>query len=157
MTERVGEGAGTIRVLHVDDEPDFAEMAAASLEREDERFVVDTATSAGSGLDRLNETDFDCVVSDYDMPGENGIEFLKAVRDNVPDLPFILFTGKGSEEVASEAISAGVTDYLQKGTGTDQYTVLANRVTNAVEKWRAEREAERTRTRLEAIAVLNRC
>lgn len=68
------------------------------------------------------------------MPGMNGIEFLESVRAIDEDLPFILFTGKGSEEVASEAISAGVTDYLQKQSGTDQYTILANRITNATSR-----------------------
>ncbi|MFB6206231.1 MAG: response regulator, partial [Haloglomus sp.] len=129
-----------IRVLHVDDEPDFADMAAAFVGREDDRFDTETATSASEGLDRLSSNDFDCVVSDYDMPGQNGIEFLEAVREEHGDLPFILYTGKGSEEVASDAISAGVTDYLQKESGTGQYPVLANRIRNAVEKSRAQTE-----------------
>ena len=133
----------TFRVLHVDDEPDFADTAAAFLEREDERFAVGTATSAGGGLDLLSSGRVDCVVSDYDMPERNGIEFLETVREEYPDLPFVLFTGKGSEEVASEAISAGVSDYLQKTGGTDQYAVLANRIANLVEKYRAERARER--------------
>jgi PAS domain S-box-containing protein len=127
-----------VRVLHVDDEPGFAETAATFLEREDDEFVVDTETSASEGLDRLTESDFDCIVSDYDMPEQNGIEFLKQVRREYPELPFILFTGKGSEEIASKAISAGVTDYLQKKTGTDQYTVLANRITNAVGHYQSQ-------------------
>ncbi|WP_246989527.1 PAS domain S-box protein [Halorientalis marina] len=135
----------------MDDEPDFAELAGTFLQREDERFKVETATSADRGLDHLANTHVDCIVSDYDMPGVNGLEFLKTVRENHPDLPFILFTGKGSEEIASEAISAGVTDYLQKGSGTEQYTLLANRIRNVTEKWRAQREAEQTRSRLEAI------
>jgi len=135
-----------IRVLYVDDEPDFAEMAATFLEREDDRFEIETATSASEGLDRLAEDDFQCVVSDYDMPGQNGIEFLEAVRENRPALPFVLHTGKGSEEVASEAISAGVTDYLQKGCGTDRYALLANRIVNAIEHYLAEQEADWHRT-----------
>ncbi|MFA1611754.1 hybrid sensor histidine kinase/response regulator [Halobellus rubicundus] len=122
-----------VRVLHVDDEPDFADLAATFLEREDERFEIETATSAAEGVDRLAGGDFDCVVSDYDMPGRNGIEFLEEVRAEHPDLPFILFTGKGSEEVASDAISAGVTDYLQKESGTDQYQLLAKRIRDAIE------------------------
>ena len=130
-----------IRVLHVDDEPGFAETSAAVLE-DDEPFVVETATSASEGLERLTDEEFDCVVSDYDMPGRNGIEFLEAVRDVDPDLPFVLFTGKGSEEIASEAITAGVTDYLQKETGTEQYAILANRVANAVDRFRAKREVD---------------
>jgi len=135
----------TIRVLHVDDEPDFADMAATFLEREDDRFEVVTAPDAHGGLARLADEAFDCVVSDYDMPGETGIEFLDAVREEYPDLPFLLYTGKGSEEVASDAISAGVTDYLQKGRSTEQYELLANRIGNAVEQYRASRVVERQR------------
>ncbi|MFB6069142.1 MAG: PAS domain S-box protein [Halobacterium sp.] len=123
-----------IRVLHVEDDPDFASLAATYLEREDDRFDVTTEHDPRDALDRLADERFDCVVSDYDLPEMDGIEFLEAVREDYPDLPFVLFTGKGSEEVASDAISAGATDYLQKGTGTDQYTVLANRVLNAVEQ-----------------------
>jgi DNA-binding NtrC family response regulator len=126
--------AEEIRVLHVDDEPEFAELVASYLERSERRLSVETATSASEGFDRLADTRFDCVVSDYDMPGRSGIEFLEAVQDEHPDLPFILYTGKGSEDVASEAISAGVTDYLQKRPGPDQYTLLANRIRNAVEQ-----------------------
>jgi PAS domain S-box-containing protein len=138
---------GPIRVLHVDDEPGFAETAAAFLEREDDRFEVETATGVAEGMDRLDETDPDCIVSDYDMPGRDGIEFLEAVRERRPDLPFVLFTGRGSEEIASRAISAGVTEYLQKGGGTDQYTVLANRIENSVRAFRAETAANRTEER----------
>ncbi len=137
-----------ISILHVDDEPDFAEAAATFLERENEQFVIETATSASEGLDCLTEHDIDCVVSDYDMPSQTGIEFLTAVREQYDDLPFILYTGKGSEEIASQAISAGVTGYLQKETGTGQYAVLANRITNAVEQYRAQRELEASQKRL---------
>ena len=131
----------SIHVLHVDDESDVAELAAEFLEREDERLAVDTATSASDGLDRLTDTDYDCIVSDYDMPRQDGIDFLEAVRERHPELPFILYTGKGTEAIASEAITAGVTDYLQKESGTDQYTVLANRVTNVIEQYRSTQRA----------------
>ncbi|MFB6130138.1 MAG: PAS domain-containing protein [Salinigranum sp.] len=140
-----------IRVLHVDDETDFAELTAAFLERADAAFDVETAGSADEAERRLAARPFDCVVSDYDMPGENGIEFLESVREEHPDLPFVLFTGKGSEEVASDAISAGVTDYLQKERGTDQYAVLANRIANAVEHHRSRRMVERSERRLREI------
>ncbi len=134
-----------VQVLHVDDEPDFAELVATFLQREDERLDVETATSVEDGLALLSETDIDCVVSDYELPGRNGIEFLEAVRESHPNMPFILYTGKGSEEVASEAISAGVDDYLQKAAGTEQYTLLANRISNAVAQHRSRQEAARTR------------
>jgi len=127
----------SIHVLHVDDDPELVEMAAEMVEREREQFDVETAPSASEGVEQLAETSFDCIVSDFQMPGMDGIEFLEAVREDSPDLPFILYTGKGSEAVASDAIAAGVTDYLQKGTGTEQYELLANRIENAVEQYRA--------------------
>jgi len=145
------DGLEPIRVLHVDDDPDFVELAATFLERTDDRFVVETATSVDEGLDRLTETDVDCVVSDYEMSDRDGIEFLEAVREDHDTLPFILFTGKGSESVASEAISAGVTDYLRKRTGVEQYDLLANRIENAVDATRSHSLlTERTR-RLETL------
>ena len=65
-----------------------------------------------------------------------------------PELPFILFTGKGSEEVASEAISTGVTDYLRKGTSTERYELLCNRIRNAVERYYADRRLRQSRRRI---------
>ncbi|PSQ59360.1 MAG: hypothetical protein BRD23_04610 [Halobacteriales archaeon SW_9_67_25] len=140
-----------IRVLHVDDDPAFADLTATALEREREGFAVETAASAADGLERLGKEDYDCIVSDYDMPRTDGIDFLAAVREEYPDCPFILYTGKGSEEVASDAISAGVTDYLRKGSGTDQYELLANRITNAVSQVRAERQLEEQRQRFRIL------
>ena len=139
-----------IRVLHVDDDPAFAEMTATYLERESDQFTVETATGVAEGLDRLTE-EVDCVVSDYDVPGANGLEFLQTVREEFPDLPFVLFTGKGSEEVASDAISAGVTDYLQKEPGSDQFVVLANRVANAVTQARAKCRLREERQRFQIL------
>jgi PAS domain S-box-containing protein len=66
-------------------------------------------------------------------------------------MPFVLFTGKGSEEVASRAISAGVTDYIQKSGESQTYQMLANRIENAVEARRARVEADRTRRFLEKV------
>jgi PAS domain S-box-containing protein len=140
---------GSIRVLHVDDEPNFAELTATYLQREDESFDVTVETNASDGLDRLSEQAVDCIVSDYQMPGLDGLEFLERVREKYPDLPFVLFTGEGSEGIASAAIAAGATDYLRKTSGTEQYEVLANRIRNAVDQYRANDRAanlERVRT-----------
>ena len=142
------DASESIRVLHVDDEPGFAAVAADCLERESGRLAVETATGADEGIAHLCEHRVDCIVSDYDMPGENGIEFLERIRETDPNLPFVLFTGKGSEEIASDAISAGVTEYLQKETGTGQYAVLANRIENAVEQYRTKHEIEASQKRL---------
>ncbi|NGM70764.1 PAS domain S-box protein [Natronolimnobius sp. AArcel1] len=149
-----------IETLHVDDDRALVEMVATFLERESSQITVTTETSAESGLQILEEKEIDCIISDYDMPGLNGLEFLERVRSDHPDLPFILFTGKGDEEIASDAISAGVTDYLQKKGGTDQYTVLANRVENVVGKYRAEKEVihgfQALETAQEGIGIIDK-
>ncbi|WP_276278875.1 PAS domain-containing protein [Halorussus caseinilyticus] len=131
-----------IRVLLVDDDSAIADLTATYLQRANDRIETVVETDPDDALAHVVGGEVDCVVSDYEMPEMDGLEFLDRVREAAPYLPFVLFTGKGSEEIASEAISAGVTDYLQKGTGTDQYAVLANRVENAVAQYRAEREAE---------------
>lgn len=127
-----------IRVLHVDDKQNFRDLVGSFLEREDDRIEVQTASSPGEALDMLVEQTVDCIISDYEMPRTDGIEFLKTVRSAYPRLPFILFTGKGSEQIASEAISAGVTDYLHKQNNTEQYKLLCKRIENAVTRRRAQ-------------------
>jgi PAS domain S-box-containing protein len=141
----------TVKVLHVDDDSLFTDVAAELLKREDDRIEMVCETNVSDALHRLEKDQIDCIVSDYDMPGRNGIEFLETVRERYTKLPFILFTGKGSEEVASEAISAGVSEYLQKESATEQYMILGNRITNAVEKYRTERELSETNQALQTI------
>lgn len=144
-------GDEDITVLLVDDEPDVAATTSEYLEHEESRLVVETAGTASEGLDRLGDGGVDCIVSDFEMPGRDGIQFLETVRNRGYDLPFILFTGKGSEEVAADAISVGATDYLQKAPGNEQYTILANRVVQAVERRRADAAAEAATERLATV------
>ena len=125
-------------VLHVDDDPQVGELVEMYLERINDYFNVVPKTSAVAALDFLRTEQVDCIVSDYDMPNTDGLEFLELVREQYQGIPFILFTGKGSEEIASEAIASGVTDYMQKGGRSDTYDVLANRIENAVEQHRTE-------------------
>lgn len=141
--------ANTIRLLHTEDDGPFAELVETFLHRELADVTVHHAVNPVEGVEILADSPIDCIVSDYDMPQINGIEFLESVRDDHPELPFILFTGKGSEEVAGEAISAGVTDYLQKEGGTGQFTVLANRIKNAVERHQALQQIDLSHRALE--------
>ena len=141
----------SIRILHVDDDPKFRDMTAKFLRQESSQFDFVGESHGTDARERVMDTgeEIDCVVSDYALPGMSGVELLEAVRDEYPDLPFVLFTGKGSEAVARDALRAGATDYLQKRSGTEQYDLLANRVRNAVEQSRTNRrvaELERVRT-----------
>lgn len=152
-------GIDRITILTVDDDPAFGELVSTYLERLDDRFDVRTAESPMAALRIVEEEHVDCVVSDFDMPEFDGLELLESVRSKDADLPFILFTGKGSEEIASRAISAGVTDYLQKGSGTEQYEILANRIRNAVSETEANRQMDRAFEAIDAaqegIALLD--
>ena len=143
--------AASDRVLVVDDEPGAADLAATYLERLLDGIETTTASSPEAAMERLRDHPVDCVVSDHDMPGATGLDLLADVRSEIGDLPFILFTGKGSEEIASEAISAGVTDYLQKGGGADGYEMLANRVSNALSRQRAEADLRAINCKVTAI------
>ncbi|WP_066418647.1 GAF domain-containing protein [Halorubrum aethiopicum] len=149
MDERATDGREV--VLVVDDEPGAADLVATYLERLLDGIETIAVTSPGAALDRLRERPIDCVVSDHDMPESTGLELLETVRSEIGELPFLLFTGKGSEEIASEAISAGVTDYLQKGGGADQYEMLANRVDNALCRRQAESDLQEVNRKVTAI------
>ncbi|WP_439028442.1 ATP-binding protein [Haloarchaeobius sp. DT45] len=126
---------GPIRVLHVDDEPAFLDLTTKFLERELPNVAVRSVRSVSAALESFDEFQPNCVVSDYRMPDAHGLELLDSVRERDPTIPFVLFTGRGSEQVASDAISAGVTDYLQKGSGTEQFELLANRIQKAAEAY----------------------
>ena len=139
-----------IDVLHVDDDPSVLDLTEAYLERELDAVAVTSVTDPGAALERLEADSFDCVVSDYDMPPMDGLEFFDALRDRHRRLPFVLYTGKGSEEIASQALNAGVTGYFQKG-GPEQLRRLANRVDQAVEEYRTKEIAERYSTVIEAL------
>lgn len=142
-----------ISVLVVDDDPDLLDLTATFLERERDEFVVEAEQDTQEALDRLEETPPDVIVSDYDMPQMNGLEFLEVVREQHGMIPFILFTGKGSEQIASKAISSGVTDYLQKGTDTSQYSLLANRIKNAFEKHEATKRLEQSQRKFSKLVM----
>ena len=142
---------GTSRVLVVDDDEAFATLTRTFLTRIDDSLLIDIQTDPTAVVEQLQTSSYDCVVSDYDMPTQNGLQLLSSIRSIDDHLPFILFTGKGSEEIASKAVSKGVTDYLQKKGSTDQYTVLANRIQNVIEQRRSTQALEASERRYRTL------
>ncbi|MFA5347172.1 MAG: PAS domain S-box protein [Methanoregula sp.] len=129
-----------ISLLYVDDEPDLLDLCKLFLEREGE-FSVITVTSAEKAVGILEEGRIEAIISDYQMPLMDGIEFLKQVRKKFKDIPFILFTGKGREEVAIEAFDNGADFYLQKGGDPRaQFGELSHKIRQAIRRKKAEEE-----------------
>jgi len=134
-----------IRVLHVDDDAGFLKTAKQILEMQG-AFEVDTASSVEEALGKVKEKTFDVIVSDYQMPEKDGLDFLKELRDGGNNIPFIIFTGKSREEVAVKALNLGADRYINKIGGPETvYTELAHDIRQTVKKRRAEimlRESE---------------
>ena len=122
-----------IRLLHVDDEEFQLEALKGFLNLVDPLIYIVSLSSPSEALRLLEHEYFDCVVTDFRMPEMNGIEFSKKIRSK-KNLPIILYTGQGSEEVAEAAFKAGVNDYIKKEMDPRHYHILAKKVRDAVEK-----------------------
>ena len=126
-----------IKILHVDDEGSHLEFTKIFLEELDEGVVVDSATNPEEALKLQEKNSYDCIVSDYKMLSMDGIELAQRVRRS-SNVPFILYTGQGSEEVAEQAFEAGIDDYLRKESDPSHYQILAKRVRQNVDKYRTD-------------------
>ena len=137
-------GKTTIRVLHVDDEAGFLKVAKQCLEMQS-LFQVETASSVEEAMEKMKKKTFDVIVSDYVMPGKDGLEFLKELRDSGNDVPFIIFTGRGREEIAIKALNLGADRYISKGGDPETvYGELAHGIRQTVKINRAEKMLRRS-------------
>lgn len=131
------ENKKPIRILHVDDEGSHLEFTKIFLEEVDQEIVVDSASTPEEAIELQEKNSYDCIISDYKMLSMDGIELAQKVRER-SNVPFILYTGQGSEEVAQYAFETGIDDYLKKESEPSHYQILAKRVRQNVDKYRAE-------------------
>ena len=122
-----------IRVLHVDDDLDLLILSSKMLKYIEPTLHVDHTTSPERILENIES--YDCIVSDYQMPKMNGIELAQKIREK-SDIPFIIYTGQGSEDIATKAFNVGANDYIEKDFEISHYEDLAKIIINAVEKHR---------------------
>ena len=120
-----------LRVLHVDDDDCFLKVSKRILEMEG-KIKVETATTVYEAFEKLKQFHYDVVVSDYEMPGKNGLQFLEELKKSTQNPPFILFTGNGQEEVAAKALNLGAFSYFDKyGDPENVYPELASTIEQA--------------------------
>lgn len=132
-------------LLLVDDDEDFLALARHMLGRM-ARYRIDTYRSARDALEDDRLSSYDAIVSDYLIPGMDGIAFLTAVREQQGVIPFILLTGRGCEDVAIRAINGGADGYLQKIDNPDLlFSDLDSRILQAIRRKQSDdalRESE---------------
>jgi PAS domain S-box-containing protein len=141
-----------IRVLHVDDDLCLLKIAKQCLEMEG-RIQVDMVVSVDEALVKLQKERYDIVVSDYLMPEKDGLDFLKILRSSGNTVPFIMFTGKGREEVAIKALNLGANQYLNKVGETETvYTELAFSIKELVKTRKAEEKLRESEEKFRTLA-----
>jgi len=140
-----------MKVLHVDDDLDCLKVAEQCLEMQG-RFRVDTVRSAEEAMEKMKKETYDVIISDYQMPGKNGLEFLKELREKGNNTPFIIFTGKDRKEVAIKALNFGADGYFNKhGDPETVYGELAHGIRQAIERKKAEMKIWEREERLRAV------
>jgi two-component system NtrC family sensor kinase len=127
-------GTNVIRVLQVDDDHTILDVSKQIL-LDMGKFEIDSVTSVDDAIKKLSIERYDVVISDYKMSGKNGLDFLREIKEQQNDISFILFTGKGREEVAVEALNLGADSYINKnGSPETVYGELADALTKTVER-----------------------
>lgn len=142
-----------MNILLIDDEDSILDISSLFLKK---YFgdVITTVNSPTEAVNLIQNFKFDVIVSDYEMPEINGIQLLKIIRTNNNYTPFIIFTGKGREDVVIEALNNGASFYLQKGGDPAiLYYELSNMINQATSRQKAERDLSSSQQKLQGIVL----
>ncbi len=103
-----------LRILHLEDDPDYADLVKSLLDAEGFRANVNLVSDQAAFEKALEQRDFDLILADYLLPAYNGIQALKLAHQECPDVPFLLVSGTIGEPAAIESLKCGATDYVLK-------------------------------------------
>lgn len=130
------------RILHVDDEIFESQLFAFQVEKLYPEWQIEWVHSVRDALEVMKSKEFDCIVSDYQMPTSNGLHLLQSLREKNLEIPFIFLTGQGSEAIAAEALRSGATDYFSKSKEVAQYERLTNSIIKGIDQYLGRKKFE---------------
>jgi two-component system, sensor histidine kinase and response regulator len=139
----------TLRVLIVDDDHALLEALPEALRLRLSGVIVETADSAAAALSRIGEREFDAIVTDIKMPGMDGLELLDEIRTRRPDIPTLIITGHGDNELVVHALRGGAHDFIQKPIDRDYFVAALYR---AIREHVQKRQSKERQEALESCA-----
>ena len=119
----------TAQILIVDDDTALLQALPQTIYLRLKGMKVDTCDAALTALERIQQTDYDAIVSDVKMPGMDGLELLTKIHELRPDTPVMLITGHGEHDLAIRALRGGAYDYIQKPIDRDSFVAALQRAT----------------------------
>jgi len=127
-------------VLHLDDCGDFLDLFKNRMSKLAPEVYVVSAKSPLNALNLIEQVKFDAIVTDYDLPDMNGIEFLNKARTQGYDGVFIFLTAQNDKEIAALALRLGADDYYQKESVKDFFDVIAVAIKSLIKKHSLDRQ-----------------
>jgi len=131
-----------VRIIHVDDEPFVLEITREILQSFDREVEMRSSTSPKEAIELVKEKEPDCVLSDFNMPEMDGIEFTRRLRE-YSMIPVVMYSNVSDEGVTCEAFEAGVDDFIMKQESSvdpEHYMVLIKRIKNVVDRYRVKKQ-----------------
>jgi PAS domain S-box-containing protein len=128
-----------MRILHLEDEPDYSELVRSLLEKEGVEFELVLVSTQAEFEAALVNQKADVILADYMLPNYDGVQALHAVRAKFPDLPFLLVSGTIGEQAAIESLKCGATDYVLKHWPERLVPAILRAVQEAEERARRKR------------------
>ena len=142
MTNRDDDRPGRLHVLYVNDDTEFAELVQTKLSSSYAEFDITTVSTTEETLRELSSSAIDCVVTCYSLPETTGIDLGRTIQSDGYDLPTVVFTGRNSEQVVSEATEANAVEYIPIHSAEDSFSLLGSRIRTLVDVTRDQQRAE---------------